>query len=172
MSSRQGHSPSDLIGQLGKESSSSAAALQNLAAARNARTASPHAAALAAGSILQNALSGARTNPSFAPTLAQLLTNPANEQQQTQQQQQQQHAVTQAVMGHHHQPTVTTIPSSAATAASSSSVASAEVLTLSNLLATAKVCPVPFLKIYFSQSIILSFYFIFTGSRNDYIRSR
>ena len=155
MSSRQGHSASELLGQLsskelnssisgssgmtGNSSNSSAAALQNLAAARNARTASPHATALTAGSILQNALNGSRTNPSFAPTLAQLLTNPANEHQQ-----QQQHAVNQVMA--HHQPTVT-IPTSA-TAATSSSAGSAEVLTLSNLLATAKVCP--YLQMIFS----------------------
>ena len=164
MSSRQGHpNPVDMI-QVGKESpgtsgnsamagSSSAAALQNLAAARNARS-SPHAAVLSAGSILQSALSGSRTNPNFAPTLAQLLTNPANEQQQQQQQQQHHH--------HHHpqhpqqlvtnnQPTVsipaaTTAASSsslaaaaAAAAAAGAGVSSAEVLTLSNLLATARV---------------------------------
>ena len=105
---------------------SSSAALQNLAAARNARS-SP---AISAGSILQNALSGGRSNPNFAPTLAQLLTNPANEQQQPpppppQQQQQQQHTV------------APSIPAVSLTV--TSTAAAAEVLTLSNLLATAKV---------------------------------
>ena len=103
---------------------SSSAALQNLAAARNARS-SP---AISAGSILQNALSGGRSNPNFAPTLAQLLTNPANEQQQPPPpppQQQQQHTV------------APSIPAVSLTV--TSTAAAAEVLTLSNLLATAKV---------------------------------
>ncbi len=158
MSSRQGHpNPVDMI-QVGKESpgtsgnsamgagssgSSSAAALQSLAAARNARS-SPHATALSAGSILQSALSGSRSNPNFAPTLAQLLTNPANEQQQQQQQQQQQHPHPQQLVN---QPTVS-IPVAAAASSSVAAAAaaavnaasSAEVLTLSNLLATARVC--------------------------------
>ena len=163
MSSRQGHpNPVDMI-QVGKESpgtsgnsamagSSSAAALQNLAAARNARS-SPHAAVLSAGSILQSALSGSRTNPNFAPTLAQLLTNPANEQQQQQQQQHHHHHHPQhpQQLVTNNQPTVsipaaTTAASSsslaaaaAAAAAAGAGVSSAEVLTLSNLLATARV---------------------------------
>ena len=157
MSSRQGHpNPVDMI-QVGKDSpgtsgnsamagssggnSSSAAALQSLAAARNARS-SPHTTGLSAGSILQSALSGSRTNPNFAPTLAQLLTNPANEQQQQQQQHPQQSPLS------NNQPTVSipvaTASSSssavvAAAAAAASAASSAEVLTLSNLLATARV---------------------------------
>lgn len=152
MSSRQGHAnPVDMI-QVGKESpgtsgnsamagssgSSSAAALQSLAAARNARS-SPHTAGLSAGSILQSALSGSRTNPNFAPTLAQLLTNPANEQQQ-------QHPQQLPLGGN--QPTVSIPTATASSSASSAAVAaaaaaasvasSAEVLTLSNLLATAR----------------------------------
>ena len=161
MSSRQGHpNPVDMI-QVGKESpgtsgnsamagSSSAAALQNLAAARNARS-SPHAAVLSAGSILQSALSGSRTNPNFAPTLAQLLTNPANEQQQQQQQHHHHHPQHPQQLVTNNQPTVsipaaTTAASSsslaaaaAAAAAAGAGVSSAEVLTLSNLLATARV---------------------------------
>jgi phage baseplate assembly protein W len=125
--------------------SSSAAALQSLAAARNARS-SPHTAGLSAGSILQSALSGSRTNPNFAPTLAQLLTNPANEQQQQQQQHSQQTALG------NNQPSVSipvatassssssaAVAAAAAAAAAASAASSAEVLTLSNLLATARV---------------------------------
>ena len=107
----------------GGSNNSSSAALQNLAAARNARG-SP---AISAGSILQNALSGGRSNPNFAPTLAQLLTNPANEQQQQPQQQPQQQQYTVAP----------SIPAVSLTV--TSTAAAAEVLTLSNLLATAKV---------------------------------
>lgn len=153
MSSRQGHAnPVDMI-QVGKESpgtsgnstmagssgSSSAAALQSLAAARNARS-SPHTAGLSAGSILQSALSGSRTNPNFAPTLAQLLTNPANEQHL-------QHPQQSPLGGN--QPTVSIPIATASSSSSSAAVAaaaaaasvasSAEVLTLSNLLATARV---------------------------------
>ena len=126
MSSRQGHQNAvDVL--TGKDSAggagavagcSSAAALQNLAAARNARGTNP-SPAIAPGSILQNALSGARGNSNFAPTLAQLLTNPAAEQQQQQQQQQQlqqQQLLT-----------------------NSTNALPSDMVTLSNLLATAKV---------------------------------
>lgn len=160
MSSRQGHpNPVDMI-QVGKESpgtsannsvlagssgsgNSSAAALQSLAAARNARS-SPHTAALSAGSILQSALSGSRANPSFAPTLAQLLTNPANEQQQ-QQQQSPQHQHPHSTAMTVSQPTasipipVASSSSAAIAAAAAAGASSSEVLTLSNLLATARV---------------------------------
>ena len=159
MSSRQGHpNPVDMI-QVVKESpgtsannsvlagssgsgNSSAAALQSLAAARNARS-SPHTAALSAGSILQSALSGSRANPSFAPTLAQLLTNPANEQQQQQQSPQHQHPHSTAMTVS--QPTasipipVASSSSAAIAAAAAAGASSSEVLTLSNLLATARV---------------------------------
>jgi hypothetical protein len=151
MSRRHGHNSSDLqlgvkdstasiitnshsfmTGGSSSSSNSSTAALQSLAA-RNARnnpsSSSSSAAGMSAGSILQNALSGAtggRGNPGFAPTLAQLLTNPAAEQQQQQQvQPKQQLQQQQQVMG----PSSTAIQSAA------------EVLTLSNLLATAKVKP-------------------------------
>ena len=121
-----GSSSSSSSNNSNNSNNSSSAALQNLAAARNARS-SP---AISAGSILQNALSGGRSNPNFAPTLAQLLTNPANEQQQPPPpppppQQQQQHTV------------APSIPAVSLTV--TSTAAAAEVLTLSNLLATAKV---------------------------------
>ena len=151
MSRRHGHNSSDM--QLGVKdstasiitnshsfmaggstsSNSSTAALQSLAA-RNARnnpsSSSSSTTGISAGSILQNALSGAtggRGNPGFAPTLAQLLTYPAAEQQQQQVQQkpQLQQQQQQQVMG----PSSTALQSAA------------EVLTLSNLLATAKVEP-------------------------------
>ncbi len=145
MSSRQGLTNAVDMSQLGKEAlgnsvsamsggsgNSSAAALQNLAAARNARGTSSPGQHHTPGSILQSALSGgSRTNPTFAPTLAQLLTNPAGDSQQ---------------LSSNH--SVASLPASAAAvnSASSSSVAAAaaaasaaEVLTLSNLLATAKV---------------------------------
>lgn len=186
MSSRQGHpNPVDMI-QVGKESpgtsgnsamaggsgNSSAAALQSLAAARNARS-SPHTAALSAGSILQSALSGSRTNPNFAPTLAQLLTNPANEQQQ----QQQQHS--QQPPSNNSQPTVS-IPVVTATSSSSSAAAvaaaaaaaasSAEVLTLSNLLATARVYYYQLSFCNMKDSFNSDFYSLLgTGSRDDHV---
>lgn len=183
MSSRQGHpNPVDMI-QVGKESpgpsgnsaiagssgNSSAAALQSLAAARNARS-SPHTTALSAGSILQSALSGSRTNPNFAPTLAQLLTNPANEQQQQGQPQQQQQHPQQSPMVNCQPvasiPVATVAPSSssaavaaAAVAAAAAAASSAEVLTLSNLLATARVLSFIYcnMKALFHISLLLLF---------------
>ena len=115
---------------------SSTAALQSLAAARNATAAAVAASpqgvgsVSSGGSILQNALSGGRSSHSitnstnFAPTLAQLLTNPG---------------------GGPNEPVVAVAAAAAAVSSASSSAAAAaastaaQVLTLSNLLANPKV---------------------------------